>query len=773
MSTVLSTQNATSIIELQKTSLRQELRAALLFIGVVILFRFRAIANINFAYLGGYEADSGLYIYLSRVLANYFFQIYESLLHLVSFGMLGTPSIPSPRELWFQLPAFYPYGDALGWSDNFLIPAFFFTLLSALGFSTTVAYNLLLLLAIFLNGYVVYLLLWKLTGNFYSSTFGGVAFLTFGFFTSSLGHPQLQFAFWIPFGILLFFNFLAKQDFRSAVCIGLTVSACFYTTVYYSIFLSFAIGCCTVATLLLRPNSISKEKGLLGICGVLVGLIPIIPALAPYLAVRDTFSSRGLYEAVAFSASGASYLSASEFSFFYKFSHILTHAEAHLFPGITVLIFSVPAFFRLFQSKRLRSFGILFLICLALVVVTSQFANPHLPLYLAFPFGHLICALFSWTLLILAGISLYRLGRWERAQGYPMLTNRALVGIFLFLFVASFVISLGPLGDPNRHKISLGVFSLLHSIAPGFNAMRAISRIGVLAILALITISSLYLTIRLRAVKKAKLFWIIVTLFLFVENFSWNYPLQPPTEPGPVFTTLAQIGDPNDVIVAIPVAPVYEDGTVSSWTQFARLSANYMNWSVPTRKALFNGYSGQRSKLMYSYPRKLSRFPDRRSLNALSMIAGAKYIVVASRYIKNFSEEKFLSVASKHPQELEFIQKDSLGNYLFEYSGQTELSENFMLFAPPYSGALYYLHAQLKRLTPEAPHTIELLLDGEVTPFSSIELEDNLEWQQFRISLPRASSRVTPLKLKFSSKNPPLEKINLIALRRSKVELIP
>jgi len=306
---------APDFILFHRTDKYRETIAVVSMVLILILFRFQALLYIDSAYLGGFQADAGLYVWLVK----------SNIRDLFSLA-------------WFNTAAFYPYTETLAWSDNFILPSLVIMLLTKLSLSLVVSYNLVLLLAGFLNGYLTYRLCLRLTGAFFPSLAAGASFLALSYFSSQLGHPQLQFAFFFPLGVSFFFSYLSRRNLVWAVLFGLLTFCAFLTTIYYSVFLPILILSLFVVIKALRPQQITaKDFSLFGLCAF-IGLSPVLFFIFPYLDIREMFGERYIYESYYFGATAYSYLSAGPYNLIYNFTSGLSSAEAHLTPGLIILL---------------------------------------------------------------------------------------------------------------------------------------------------------------------------------------------------------------------------------------------------------------------------------------------------------------------------------------------------------------------------------------------------------------------------------------------------
>ena len=694
----------------------------------LVVFRFQALRHINSLFLGGSEGDAGLYIWL------------------VQSNVRDLFTLP-----WFNTQAFYPYTQSLAWSDNFILPALLAKPLLWLGLSLPLSYNLLLLLAYVLNGYATYHLCVKLTGKPFAAFVMGVLFMNYSTLTGNLGHPQLQFIFWLPLCISALYDFFAAPRLAAALRIGFLLFLSFLCTVYYTLFSAIAVIALIGCTLLLRPRQFTRrDLALLG-SGIALGALPALPFVLPYLSVRSVFGEREIYEAYYFSASALSYLSAGPLSFLYKGTAPWSHAEANLFPGFAVLVLVVAAFPRLWSAKPLKNLsrvgGLLFLGALA--CTSGYFSEAWIKL---------LAAALLWACLGILLLLTFRMGLLERKLGFNIMTNRGLTASFLLLAFVFFAMSLGPLGNPEKGQWALGVYRLFYELFPGFNAIRAIGRAGIPCVFFLCVVGALSLATfqdKKRRVA-APLLSMVLGLGL-LENYVPQYPLDAQNQPPPAVDFLA--GLPNDdrgAIIALPlVTELSNDGTVKSWSEFARLNTQYMQWLFPANLPTVNGYSGQRTKLMRELPAQTLDFPDQRSVNALRSIVGLRYVLYASSKDPGFLQSEFDQRVKNLPGNLTLKMSDTAGNYLFELSGSSRVRTDTYLLAPSFPAGVVYVELMsiYKKDAAEVEVDIYAMNYSQTSPIATAKVKQNGEWERFLIKLPEVEDPVRPDWLTFRIKD--------------------
>lgn len=732
-------------IEFHRSSKKNELFAISILLLFLVLIRYQAILNIQTLFLGGTQADAGLYVWLLR------FHTIDQL------------------NSWFNTSAFYPYGNSLAWSDNFILPGLFGAGLIKLGIPLVVAYNLLILGANFLNGYLTYRLAFRISGLIIPALVAGTAFMCSSFFTGNLGHPQLQFAFWLPLGISLFLRAIATRGMRWTFFSALVVVATFLSTLYYAVFLALILCTLFVGVMLLRPERFNIKESACLLGASLLGLALLAPFVPAYLDSQRYFGGRQLYEAAAFSATFLSYFSAPPFHWYLSVTELFSHSEAHLFPGIFLILAFCLGFRRLLESKKLRvsgyTFCALFFLTLLLTLTTTNRWGWY------FEAAHYLAAASSWLTL---GIFLYHinlLGRLEKRLGLFIISGRGMFAIFSLVALLFLLISFGPLGNPEKHQAALGVHRFFFEFFPGLGSIRAISRAGMVVILFLALLSALSLAFLQKILSLREIAFAPLLILVLVENYCTTYPLEPQSVSPPLFNAISALPS-KDAILTLPFsAELNAQGEVQSWFQLARRQVDAMNWSLNTTHPTVNGYSGQRSWIINNFPKLMAGFPDRTSLNALGTVAGLRYVVFAPRFVENFNAEEFRHKLDGLAQQLELLGEDNEGNFLLEYKGEIKLSPKFYLLAPTQqdksSNLVFSLMSPYEKADREI--TISLQLEDSASELSNIKIKTDGVWNQYQVELPIRKSRVAPLKLRLLVSSSQSESDNVVFIKQTRV----
>lgn len=517
---------------------------------------------------------------------------------------------------WFNTNAFSPYEHTLAWSDNFLFPSSLFYCLRKLGLAEIPAWNVLILCAQFLNGVAVFLLARSLRANYLTSFFLGSIFIASPYFAEHLGHPQLQFFFFVPLGFLAFLKLLEKPNFVRAFALALALGLAFLTTVYYAIALGTVCILYTLSKVVLRSQLQSTQFAWL-IVSALLSAVMLFAFTWPYLEVREAFGPRKLHEFYYFGVSLLSYLSSTSLSVYYSQTADWSHSEARFFWGLAsaaLLLVGVKSVWKVSGYS----------VCFALL--TLALADPLLSDALGLPRSQRLytAAGFGWLSLVFYTLKARRQTVTQDSLSFP------------FLALILTLVAIGPLGFPEINTRSVSVFIPFYELFPGFDALRAISRLVVPSFLffALSSISLL---------NRHYIFSLVLLVLMLFETRVKGFPLAPLPDRPAIFSSLTPLVEKDAAFLIAPVAGALDDNNqIISWSDAAQINSSYLVALRDSRPLLMNGYSGQRPKTLYELPRILSRFPSEAALNKLKEYKNLRYLVVLGSKTERFDSNKFV-----------------------------------------------------------------------------------------------------------------------------------
>ena len=539
------------------------------------------------------------------------------------------------------------------------------------------------------------------------------------FLFSHLGQVQMQFAFFLPLTLLLVKNYFSKGNFGYALLLGINIVAAFFTAAYYGIFSTLLAGVWT-AFVLNKTNFNRLFKLALG-CAP--SIIFLFIATKPYRLVRQSFGGRNLANIKQFSGSPWSYFSSPEYNLLWgNLTSGFSHYEAHLFTGLSSKILLLIGF--VYLLKGLKPGVLKLLLVLLPIVHLAAFAYKrnlipgNLDLYV-----YLSCL----PLWIIIGL-FFILSKGENKFKFATSFCGA-IAVFYFA-------SLGIVGAPKADALSIDLNTFLR-IIPGFDAIRATSRYGIVTNLFELIFAAIILTkISSNLGKRASL--IVPGLFCVVSLFESQINHFPrfQTKPRPQIFSNLEKQAPGAAVV-LPFLHHQVDGE-----EFSRHQTRVMAW-VSNRR-IVNGYSGMIPQFTGELGKKLKNFPSQASVNYLKQLVGLKYIVFLAE--DGFKQEEFNIKLSSLSQELKTIVSDSAGNTLFELNPVYSGKKTTLLLE---SKAIQNLNCKVRSLESLSNLKISQSFDGKLKKIGGRSIAETPS--RFNMTIEKPFKQNRPVKLVFTS----------------------
>ena len=184
---------------------------------------------------------------------------------------------------YWHAPIFYPQPGAFALSEPQPATGMVFAALASAG-GPVIAYNLVLLLALALNGWSAYFLLRTLGNARGAALLGGLLALALPFASYELGVLQLLMFFPVWLALAALQRFAARPGLRPALALGGALALAFLTCEYYGAFAVVVLGVAGAALLAGRLGRAALGDLLLGGALATVLLLPVLPAQARYTA---------------------------------------------------------------------------------------------------------------------------------------------------------------------------------------------------------------------------------------------------------------------------------------------------------------------------------------------------------------------------------------------------------------------------------------------------------------------------------------------------------
>ena len=634
------------------------------------------LESFNDKYWGGTSGDAGFYISLAERNAQ----------RVLTWPTKG-----------FDIGFFYPFGQSLAFSDNYLFPALVLRVLTSVGMSPPAASNILMVVVAVLNGVFAYLLAYYIVRDFWPAVVSGFLFMHFPFLSDHVVHRQLQFAFFLPAVLLLTLRYLDDRRHVWVVSAGWIIIGAFLCSMYYALFaLLIAVTTCG-AYLLLRWHTLQPRQ-LIWAASLNVIPITILAILsAPYRSVSNELGARAQWEVHSYSSSPVAFLSAPETNLLWgSLTSQLSHSEARLFPGMTVLFLAAFCLVRILldlRNTRAKQavlvprvsrvatwLGRLFLVSIYLSLFAWAFVGNDSGWVLHIRSWAIGTPL--WLLLAYLATVLWTDGLISaRSHSETQLNRCQMCLLLLFLTIFFAFASLGLLAAPGDGRFQPSLWGLLYTSLPGFDALRAIPRIGIVVCVCLSVLAGVGLhrvSMRIPAIAGRLALFTIVLLIAGYELRRAPLPAETIPSPPSAFDVLRQL--PGDE--AVMVLPI---GWINGFTaQFIERQVKAMLWMRDLNRPLVNGYSGKMPAYPANMENLLQWFPDRATLSSLGQIVGLRYVLYRGRVVQRFDNSGFQGKLEQVRDQARVLAHDDQGNYLLEISPKIRFfKEPVRLLLPP------------------------------------------------------------------------------------------
>lgn len=301
------------------------------------------------------------------------------------FGWQAHQLIADPARL-FQGNIFYPFQNALAFSEIILPGALFYLPFASATQNPVLAYNLVVLLTFPLNGMAMYLysLDWlrdtakedaaSLTGagaagsipddtsrrttNREMPAAAFIAGLIFGFCTYKMGelrHVQLLMAMFMPLTLMYLARFVRRPNLRNGLLTALFFALNALSSLYYAVFLAFAVVLYVVVDFALRRYRITRAHLLYGSIAAVSAVIVLVPFVLPLLQIERQYNFSAGRDPRLFSARPAGYLASPASQWLYgnlTRAYYIASKGQPLFPGIVASALAVLGVVALIGRKN-------------------------------------------------------------------------------------------------------------------------------------------------------------------------------------------------------------------------------------------------------------------------------------------------------------------------------------------------------------------------------------------------------------------------------------
>jgi hypothetical protein len=279
---------------------------------------------------------------LSLHLASHVYDPGDTFLNIWALAWDWHALTTDPLNL-FNANIFWPAPNSLAFSEHLIVQAVMAAPVLALTGNPILAHNLVLLLSFPLSGLGVYLLVKRLTGNFWAALLAGFFFAFCPFHLMQVTRLQMASIQWLPFTFLFLHRWLDSRSWPDIMGLAFFYILQCLSCGYYALFLTVLLGLALLAGLAGGRRWASGRVWLqLGAFG-LVSLVLLLHFFYPYVVVKAQHGFyRDLGEVRHYSASLRSYLAATGQNALYgPWLYHLGREEGHLFPGLAAPLLAV------------------------------------------------------------------------------------------------------------------------------------------------------------------------------------------------------------------------------------------------------------------------------------------------------------------------------------------------------------------------------------------------------------------------------------------------
>ena len=242
--------------------------------------------------------------------------------------------VPLSTAMW-NAPFYWPLRDALALTEHGAGMSLVSSPIQWFGGSPLLAYNVLLILSVWLAGLAGHALVRRLTGSTAAAFCGGLAFAFAPYRASQLAHLHLLVTWWMPLVLLGLHAYYQDGRRRWLLLFGVSWMLQSLTNGYYMFFLPVLL---LAWIAWFTPWRSSARKAVTVVCAWVLFSLPLLPVLYKYYTVQRRLGlGRTRSDMQLYSAHAASFLTTAPLLRFWHGRQAMTEEDS-LFPGITALV---------------------------------------------------------------------------------------------------------------------------------------------------------------------------------------------------------------------------------------------------------------------------------------------------------------------------------------------------------------------------------------------------------------------------------------------------
>ncbi len=580
---------------------------------------------------------------------------YDALLNAAQLETWSSNLMDRPGDLLEGLQ-FYPHNDVLGFTEQMPVLSLLARLARSFGATPVGAYNLVLLTGFFLNGWATFLFVKRVTGERAFALLAGTLLETAPYFIYQSGRLQLLWLSAFPLALSCV-HCLAMGLRRHTAMMGLAlaVAVTWGSCVYYAVLLTPLIA---VVVLLYATSGLVFNRPVFLIrtgISMIIGLALMVQELLAYNRISTTFGfKRNIY--VYESSALWKYLHLEPGKWIFWGSALAKtpgEGETVLFPGAVLLGIAAGLLITLIAFLLHRT-----------AVWSRKLVHRRGKGLLVYPWSKILWT----TLLVLVWTMALRMFVLTHDLSPPLLAilltclrpgsndskDPRIVALraLSVIAMAGFVLSLGPSIEVSKTTYTLPL-TWLYDLLPGFNAVRFVSRWGIIAIAGTACLGAIFGAILFERHCRLRI-WLPLTLAALTLVELWPHPFDLISIPNLIENSPANrfLRDhPGGTLAALPVrtaANRFTDGVCQD-AILTYAAACFHHHPV------VNGMSGFDPPFYEDVVLPvLEAFPHVESLQLLDVL-GVRWVYVRGQFYEKSQFDDLVVFASAHPERFRLV----------------------------------------------------------------------------------------------------------------------
>jgi hypothetical protein len=497
---------------------------------------------------------------------------------------------------------FFPHQGTVLYMDYYFALALLAFPLAALFHNIIFSYNILFILSFVLCALGIYLLVYYLTRVRAAAVVAGIVIAFCPFRMAHIGHIELLYFAWIPFCFLFLHRFFDNPSYGNLAGVGIFFILQALSCAYYGVFLSLFVGLFVLyfgyKKGFFKQMNFWIKMSLLAFSSFII----LLPFFYPFLRVhKQMMFTRELQEVVLYSAQPQDFLSVPPWNTVWGgLLRSQPSCEWQRYPGVIVLLLGACWLVSRRRSRReeLRRektrlffwWDILMGVYLLLLLHVAWSGG------FTIQWGKVKILSFHKLVnpLIILAISLsLRIGlairRRKSSSQLEISTASLSQRFFLFTFFLAWLLAMGPSIRLLGKKIITGPYLLLYKWIPGFQSLRAPSRLSVMMMIALAMMTGWAVAALMEKPRKLwhkKAIPLLAGILILIDYASIPLPLgtSPRLKKIPEIYGYVKALPAGSSLIELPMPP----NPVADRGREALL----MYYSTFHRKKIVNGYSG-------------------------------------------------------------------------------------------------------------------------------------------------------------------------------------